>query len=240
VVQRALVRHLPEHLVLVDDGRATRSVLEALVRPGVGLVRPHVRGSLLRGALGRSVAARLRTLARAGGLHVVSALRFPPDLVTAVQRLGVPLGGHDFTWVRSLPAPPPPPSRVVVLGTSLVATGLVQAPPYLSWVRRLADVEPVTYLPHRREDRRTLGTLDRMPGVVVAEGHLPVELGLRGLGLTHQVHTLPSTAASTLSLVAPGLPVAEYPVPESWWMPSVPSRVRRRLVPRGESAPSAA
>jgi hypothetical protein len=67
-----------------------------------------------------------------------------------------------------------------------------------------------------------------------------VEMGLRGLGGAHRVLTLPSTAASTLPLLAPDLPVVELPVPDTWWTPAASIRVRRRIVPGGSAVQLAA
>lgn len=234
VVQQALVRTSPERLVLVDDGRSTQRVLHALAHPRTPMVRAHATPAPVRSLLGLAATTRLRRLAHHGRLHVISALRFREPLATAARRSGVQLSLHHFAWLRSRPTPPPPPTRTVVLGTSLVANGLIHTGPYLDWITALAATEPLTYLPHRREDPRTLGVLERTAGVDLHDGDLPVELTLRGLRLSQQVTTLPSTAASTLPLIVPGVPVHERAVPGTWWTARARPRTRRWLVPSAE------
>ena len=105
-----------------------------------------------------------------------------------------------------------------MLGTSLVANNLVKAEPYVEWVQAIAREAPVTYWAHRREDARTLGPLGRTPGIEITAGQIPVELSLRGV-TSHRLITLPTTAATTLRMLVPGVNVHEYAVPESWWQP---------------------
>ena len=88
----------------------------------------------------------------------------------------------------------------------------------------------MTYRAHRREDARTLGPL-AAAGVDVGDGAIPVEVVLRGLRPGQEVLTLPTTAASTLRMLAPLARIREFAVPEAWWLPSVPEQARQRLVP---------
>jgi hypothetical protein len=229
-VHRMLLRGRPRQLVLVDDGRSTRRAVEALVNPQIPLVRPHVAPSPARSLLARTAAARLRRLARAGRMRVVTALDLPERVTAAAYRCGVEVQHHDFAWLRGLPPAEAPGSETVVLGTSLVANGLVRAEPYLAWVRTIAQNSTVSYWAHRREDARTLDALARMAGVHLVSGEVPVELSLRGV-TSHRLITLPTTAATTLRLLTPHVRIHEFAVPDDWWQPDVPAVARLHLVP---------
>ncbi|MFI7585654.1 hypothetical protein ACIB24_01100 [Spongisporangium articulatum] len=241
-VQQLLAGRPPHRVVLLDDGRATLRMLQALSRRDVPLVRPHAPASALRSALARVTLARLKHLARAGRLDVVTALDVPPELVDAARRVGVQVHRHSFGWLRSQPSDVPAAGPgPVVLGSSMVANGLIHAEPYLEWVRSIAansPTGPVTYRAHRREDERTLRPL-RAAGVDVRSGAVPVEVSLRGMALGQQVVTLPTTAASTLRMLAPQARVSEYAVPETWWQAGVSDVTRQRLVPEVSSGPAA-
>jgi hypothetical protein len=236
-VHRMLVHGLPDRLVLVDDGRSTRRAMEALVTPHIPLIRPHVTASRARTLLARLALARLRRLARSGRMRVVTALDLPPDVLEAARNLGIDVRRHEFEWLRSLQATQVPGSETVVLGTSLVANNLVKAQPYVEWVQAIARESPVTYWAHRREDARTLEPLGATPGIEITAGQIPVELSLRGV-TSHRLITLPTTAATTLRLLVPGVDIHEYPVPESWWQPGVPAAARMHLVPDPDHQPS--
>jgi hypothetical protein len=236
-VHRMLVRGMPDRLVLVDDGRSTRHAMEALVTPGMALIRPHVAASRPRALLARLALARLRRLARTGRMRVVTALDLPQDVLAAARDLGIDVRRHEFEWLRSLPVDTVPGSETVVLGTSLVANKLVKAEPYVEWVRAIAREAPVTYWAHRREDGQTLGPLGRTPGIEITTGEIPVELSLRGV-TSHRLITLPTTAATTLRLLVPGVDIHEYAVPEDWWQPDVPAAARMHLVPDPDHQPS--
>jgi hypothetical protein len=236
-VHRMLVHGLPDRLVLVDDGRSTRRAMEALVNPHIPLIRPHVAASRARALLARAALARLRRLARTGRMRVVTALDLPQEVLDAARNLGIDVRRHEFEWLRSLPVSNVPGSETVVLGTSLVANNLVKATPYVEWVQAIAREAPVTYWAHRREDGRTLDPLGRTPGIEIATGEIPVELSLRGV-TSHRLITLPTTAATTLRMLVPGVNIHEYAVPESWWQPGVPAAARMHLVPDPDHQPS--
>jgi hypothetical protein len=238
-VHRLLLQGKASRVVLLDDGRSTRRVMDALVVPGVPLVRPHIQPTAARSMLAMLALLRMKRLAGAGRLLVVTALRLPDDVVTAAEAAGIQIRHHTFDWLRSLPGDATADHETVVLGTSLVANDLIAAEPYLDWVSAIARDAPITYRAHRREDQRTLGPLSRHPGVVVKTGQVPVELSLRAMSSGQRVLTLPTTAVSTLRLITPEVRIQEFAVPDSWWLPSVPPAARRHLVPDpGEPEPS--
>lgn len=230
-VQQRLVTGVHGRLVLLDDGRATRRLLDALLqKPGpVPLLRPHVPASPTRRLLAGLALNRLRSAMANGRLDLVTALNLPEADLEAAARANLPVRRHRFGWLRTLPVVEAAPGTVV-LGTSLVANGLIAAGPYLDWVGSIARAGAVTYRAHRREDHRTLGPL-AAAGVDIRGGDLPVEVTLRGLRPGQPVLTLPTTAAGTLRILAPQARIREFAVPEGWWLPSAPLEVRRRLVP---------
>lgn len=232
-VHLLLLSSLPSSVVLLDDGRSTRRVMDALVGTELPLVRPHIHPSPSRALLAKLALRRLRWLARHGRLRVVTAMNLPGSVVDAARGSGIPVSRHDFSWLRSLPGDPVADAETVVLGTSMVATRLISPQPYLEWVRAVAEYGPVTYRPHRREDAATLGPLSRIPGLTIAPGAVPVEVSLRGLTPRQRLITLPTTAVSTLRMVAPAARIQEFAVPDEWWLPDVPEAARKHLVPDG-------
>jgi hypothetical protein len=237
-VHRMLLQSSPRALVLLDDGRSTRRVMDALVMPGVPLIRPHIMPSPPRALLARLALGKLKRMARRGRLRVVTALNLPDLVIDAATQSGIQIQKHDFAWLRGLPGDAVPTTDTVVLGTSLVANDLITAGPYLDWVCGIAKDGPVTYRAHRREDERTLEPLSRCPGVVVETGQVPVEVSLRRMTSRNRVLTLPTTAVSTLRLITPQARIQEFAVPDCWWLPHVPTVARRHLVPdRGQPHP---
>jgi len=242
-VHRLLLQSSPQRLILLDDGRSTKRVMDALVKPGVPLVRPHIAPTLARSLLAGLALAKMKRMAAQGRLQVITALWLPEPVVAAAEAAGVRIAHHSFEWLRGLPGRPGdalPGTETVVLGTSLVANNLIAAGPYLDWVATIARRGPITYRPHRREDERTLAALAGGPGIVIETGQVPVEVSLRAMTSRHRVFTLPTTAVSTLRLIAPEARIQEFAIPESWWQPTVPEVARRHLVPDpGEPEPSA-
>jgi hypothetical protein len=229
VSQRFLLRAGMREVVLLDDGRATRVVLRQLV-DDAPLLRPQSQHGYARMALARMVSTRLRRIARHGLLTVFTAVDLDPALADAAHAAGIGIRQHSFDWLRAQPRPAPPATRVVVLGSALVANDLVAPGHYLDWVSQIVRVsDGVTYYAHRREDARTLAALRQQVGVTVCSGDVPVELTLRGLTHENVVHTLPSTAAHTLRLLCPGTAIREHPVLGAWWRPDAGEDVRRHL-----------
>ena len=237
-VHRMLMASSPPAIVLLDDGRSTRRVMDALVMPGVPLIRPHIMPSPPRAMLARAALAKLQRMARRGRLRVVTALDLPETVLYAAAHTGIRIQKHNFSWLRSLPGDAVPGTDTVVLGTSLVANDLITAGPYLDWVCGIAKEGPLTYRAHRREDLRTLGPLADCPGVVIETGQVPVEVSLRRMTARNRILTLPTTAVSTLRLITPEARIQEFAVPDCWWLPDVPMVARRHLVPdRGQPHP---
>ncbi|GAA3605281.1 hypothetical protein GCM10022223_21280 [Kineosporia mesophila] len=237
-VHRLLVQHPPRRLVLLDDGRSTRRVMDALIDPDVPLVRPHVPQAPHRAVLARLAKMRLRRMIAQGRVRVITALPLPERVLRVSAAIGLPVEPHNFTWLRSLPGGEAGASgeeKTIVLGTSMVANRLIKAQPYLSWIRSLADQGPVVYRAHRRENASTLSPLTDYPGITMVRGEVPAEISLRGLSDRHRVVSLPSTAVSTLRLIVPEAEIQEFAVPEEWWMPGTPDVARHHLVPDGES-----
>ncbi|MFP3965754.1 hypothetical protein SMC26_25835 [Actinomadura fulvescens] len=231
-VQRRLLTLRAQRLVIADDGLATIHLLELLAAPDPRpLIRARARPTMARQALGLAAATRLRALGRAGRVVVFTALPVPEELRTAVTAHGIEVVAHDFPWLRSRPAGPPPQERQVVLGSSLVANGLVHRERYLEWIAGLAAVEPIAYRPHRREDPADLAELRRDPRVSVAEPGPPVEVCLRGLTREHRVISLPSTALTSLRLVlrGNGTTIEGVTVPAEWWTERADAALREHL-----------
>jgi hypothetical protein len=230
-VHRLLLRTSPSAVILLDDGRSTRKVMDALLTPGVPLIRPHIRPTIGRALLARLALIRFKLLMRQGRLRVVTALKLSEELRASASAAGILIEQNTFPWLRGLQGDAIPHHDTVILGTSLVANDLIAAKPYLDWIRVIAQDGPVTYRAHRREDSRTLGAISQMPGVVVETGYVPVEISLRGMTSQQRVLTLPTTAVSTLRLITPEARIQEFAVPDSWWLPEVPTVARRHLVP---------
>ncbi|MFI0447826.1 hypothetical protein [Actinomadura sp. 6N118] len=231
-VQRRLLTFRAQRMIIADDGLATIHLLELLAAPDPRpLIRARAQPTVTRQALGLAAATRLRALGRAGRLIIFTALPVPGDLREAVTKHGVTIVGHDFPWLRSRPAGPPPPERQVVLGSSLVANGLVHRERYLEWVADLAAAEPIAYRPHRRELPADLAELRRNPRIAVAEPGPPVEVCLRGLTREHRVISLPSTALTSLRLVlrGNGTTIQGVTVPAEWWTDQADAGLREHL-----------
>ena len=231
-VQQALALHRPERVVLVDDGLGALHLLDLLCDPArPPLTRARAEASAARAALGRVAGHRLRRLAECGRLVAVTALPVPEGLRAAVEERGLPVARHSFAWLRSQPAAPPPRESTVVLGSALVADGLVHAEPYRRLLQDWTCDGPVAYYPHRRESPAVLRELARDPRVRVQPGALPVELTLRGLTDGHRVLSLPSTALASLRalLAGRGVSMEPHPVPDAWWTATTPAAVRVSL-----------
>lgn len=227
-----LLHRAPERIVLLDDGLATLHLLGLLCGPWKQpLVRARARPGRLRRAFSGLAGRRLRSLAHRGRVVFFTGLPVPAPLLARARRVGIPVVSHDFAWLRSLPPAPPPQRRTVVLGTSLVANGLVEREPYLRWLEGVTAREPVVYHPHRRECPRVLELLREDPAVTLVEGDLPVELSLRGLTSEHRVLSLPSTALTSLRVLhGPGGPRVEgVGVPAAWWTERADPALRTHL-----------
>lgn len=227
-----LLRRAPERIVLLDDGLATLHLLGLLVGPWKQpLLRARARPGPARRAFSGLAGHRLRSLAGQGRVTLFTGLPVPAPLLARARRVGIPVVSHDFAWLRTLPAEPPPEQRRVVLGTSLVANGLVDRGAYLGWLNGITAREPVAYYPHRRECPQVLALLREDPAVALVERDLPVELSLRGLTPEHRVISLPSTALTSLRVLhGPGGPRIEgVNVPAGWWTERADPALRTHL-----------
>ncbi|MEG3614546.1 hypothetical protein [Isoptericola haloaureus] len=231
IVQAWTLTHGFRRLVVVDDGLDTLELARVLTTPGQAVVRLRGSDGRVRRLLGRAVGHRLRRAARAGRVTIFTAMPLPADHRRALADLGVDLRTNIFSWLRSLPAPEAPPEPVVLVGSALVADGLVHPGLYVDWVRELAALGPVRYLPHRRQRGDVLAVLADVPGVVVDAPGAPVELRLRGLVAGQCVTMLPSTTAVLLTrILSPrGVRVRPRGVPANWWTPAAGPQLRTHL-----------
>ncbi|GHC69865.1 hypothetical protein GCM10007079_00790 [Nocardiopsis terrae] len=217
-VQRALLSASRCRIVIVDDGLATWRLIRLLSSPVPRpLLRARARANPLRSALGLAAVLRLRHAAREGRLTVFTMLPISPDLAEQADASGVRVVRHGFGMLRSLPGHAPPRESRIVLGTALVADGLVHRSIYLSWLDTQAKTGPLAYYPHRREDSEVLSFLDQHPRIRVISSGVPVELSLRGLGPEHTVMAPPSTALVSLRTLAKGADIRAVGLPEHWW-----------------------
>jgi hypothetical protein len=229
---RMLLDRAPERIVLLDDGLATLHLLGLLCGPWrQPLLRARARPGPARRAFAALAGQRLRGLARQGRVSVFTGLPIPGALLARARRVGIPVLVHDFAWLRTLPAEPPPEQRCVVLGTSLVANGLIEREAYLEWLDKVTGREPVAYYPHRRECPEVLARLREDPAVTLVERDLPVELSLRGLTAGHRVLSLPSTAITSLRVLhgGNGPRIEGVSVPSGWWTEQAAPALRTHL-----------
>ncbi|MEO3786669.1 hypothetical protein ABGB12_25360 [Actinocorallia sp. B10E7] len=229
---RMLLSRAPERIVLLDDGLATLHLLGLLCGPWKQpLLRARARPGPARRAFSGLAGHRLRGLAHRGRVTTFTGLPVPSPLLARARRVGIPVISHEFSWLRTLPAEPPPEQRCVVLGTSLVANGLVDRGAYLGWLNQITASEPVAYYPHRRECPQVLALLREDPAVTLVERDLPVELSLRGLTPEHRVISLPSTALTSLRVLhGPAGPRIEgVSVPADWWTDQADPALRTHL-----------
>lgn len=231
-----LTSRRPDHVVVVDDGLATLHALRALAdadgADGATLVRVGVAAGGARRRLADAAAGVLRGLAARGRLTVFTALELPADLGTALAATGARVVRDDLAWLASLPQTDRIAEPVVVVGSAMVADGLLRAGPYVRWVQEQAEQGSVRYLPHRRQTPEVLAALRATPGVAVDRAGLPVELRLAGLRAPQRVVSLPSTALALLPVVLAGSGVRVEPTvpPDAWWHPGVSREVRDHLV----------
>ncbi|WP_125774162.1 hypothetical protein [Antribacter gilvus] len=241
--QLALLTRPVRSIVLVDDGLAALDLARILASSDAALIRPGLRLGAGRRILGRLAAARLRGLAHRGRLTVFTALPVASDIAERLVAVGVNVVRNDFTWLSTQPMDETPPEPTVVLGSELVATGLVDEDDYLGWVLSMAAEGPLLYLPFRRENPAVARVLARTPGVTVADAGAALELRLSGMKPGQRVRSLPSTTAVVLTTILGhrGVDVETVPVPDAWWTPrSTPEQhaFAARLVPLAEAARS--
>lgn len=195
----------PRRVTVVDDGAMVVHAMRALAGE-VDYSRPGQHESRVKVLLGGLSAERLRRLAREGRVELFTAFGAAAD---PARKAGATIGVDDFSWLRSVArgAGAPDvrlPHRRIALGSARVVDGLLRAERYLGWVRELAEHGPIVYLPHRRETPGLVDAVGALPGVRVLRADLPVELVLAGNREALELHTLPSSAVTTLRLVLDG------------------------------------
>jgi len=227
----------PRHVVLVDDGLATLELVRLLVR-GAPLVRIGRPASAPRRLLGALAGRRLRALAAAGRVTLFTALPLPPELRDGLRAQGFDVRHNRFGWLAAQPADEVIPEPTVVVGTGMVADGLIDAQRYVGWIRSLAAEGELRYLPHRRQTSELLATLAAIDGVTVDAPGAPVEIRLRGLRRGQRVVSLPSTSTILLTtIISPlGVPVTALDVPADWWTPRATAEHRAHLTSVSELA----
>ncbi|GII99585.1 hypothetical protein Slu03_19630 [Sediminihabitans luteus] len=219
----------PARLVLVDDGLATLALADVLLAADRPVQRVGSSHHRLRRALGLRTARRLRALAADGRLTLFTAMPLGEDAARLADS-GITVVRDDLGWLRSRPAAAPVPEATVVLGSGLVADGLVDPDAYVAWVGRVVAEGPVRYLPHRRHDRAVTRRVAALGATVEAPG-APAEIRLRSLGEGQRVLMLPSTALVLLgsTLAGSGADVVGVPVPAGWWTRDASPALRAHL-----------
>ncbi|QEO10484.1 hypothetical protein [Protaetiibacter larvae] len=201
----AAVLPRPRRVTIVDDGAMVVHAMLALAGE-VAYARPDQFESRSKTLLGGLVADRLRGLAHDGRVELFTSF---PGADAPASRAGITVVRDEFTWLREaarreqLPAVRLPHPRIA-LGSARVIDALLPAERYLRWVRELAEDAPLSYLPHRRETPALLDAVGALPGVTVVRTGLPIELVLASAREPLELHTLASSAATTLRLVLAG------------------------------------
>lgn len=201
----AAVLPAPRRLTVVDDGAMVVHAMRALAGE-VDYARPGQVESRTKVLLGGLSAERIRGLARAGRVDLFTVFGAAAD---PARRAGVEVAADRFDWLRgaALRDGAPRirlPHERIVLGSARVVDGLLRAERYLGWVRGLAEQGPIVYLPHRRETPALVDAVGSLPGATAVRTDLPVELVLAGVREPLELHTLPSSAVTTLRVVLDG------------------------------------
>ncbi|MDX2375230.1 hypothetical protein M4I32_00230 [Microbacterium sp. LRZ72] len=193
----------PARVTFLDDGANTLAFADALTGR-----RPYARpGNDERGLIARVAPFALdhvRTRALAGGVALFTAFDPGPARLDALADLGVGVARHRFAWTRAASRDMGLSTSRVLLGSARPIDGRLDTDVYLDWVAAEAATAPVTYLPHRRESRAQLDAVSGIPGVLLAETHLPTELVLAGVRRPLDVLTLASSTTTTLPMVLEG------------------------------------
>ncbi len=221
---------LPRRLVVLDDGLATVELVRQLAGPRTPLNRVGVPADPLRSRLGLLAYDRLRALLGQGRLTLFTALPIRAELRATLADAGAEVVANRFGWLAEQPVVDRIAEPIVVIGTAMIADGLIRPAPYLDWLADLTKIGPVRYYPHRRQTPELLTEIERL-GLRVAEPGLPVELRLRGLHYPQRVFALPSTALVLVRgiLSRSGARVEGVAVPRDWWTARAVPRMREHL-----------
>jgi len=192
----------PRSITLLDDGDMSIHLASALLGR-TGFARRGIHESGLATLLGGLARDRMLRLAGAGRLTMFSAFADDPT-VAAVPARDVELVRNTFAWLRAHPKPARLPHARVVLGSARVTDGLISEQRYLDWLRSVAAAGPISYLPHRREERARLAGISSLEGVVIVDSGLPAELLLAGTAEPLEILMMRSSASTTLRAVLEG------------------------------------
>ena len=228
-LQQLLVRsrgRIPD-LTVVDDGRATITAFESVVSK-TPLVRSRVSNSVARTALGHVASRILYTHAQRGHITWFTALSLNDSLHTRVENAGVRIESHSFSNIRSFPWADLPTSGPFVIGSAMVADGLIDENSYFCWLENLG-LDQFAYIAHRRESSAFLNRVRSIPGATVYKAGLPVEIRLSQADTGSEVYSLPTTAAETLPLTMSAPKITSTFVPDDWWKPNVTMKTKLEL-----------
>ena len=228
-LQQLLVRsrgRIPD-LTVVDDGRATITAFESVVSK-TPLVRSRVSNSVARTALGHVASRILYTHAQRGHITWFTALSLNDSLHTRVENAGVRIESHSFSNIRSFPWADLPTSGPFVIGSAMVADGLIDENSYFCWLENLG-LDQFAYIAHRRESSAFLNRVRSIPGATVYKAGLPVEIRLSQADTGSEVYSLPTTAAETLPLTMSAPKITSTFVPDNWWKPNVTLKTKMEL-----------
>lgn len=214
-------------LTVVDDGRATITAFENVVSKAP-LVRSRVSNSPARVALGHLASRVLYRHARRGRIMWFTALTLNASLRTRVENAGVSIKSHNFSNIRSFPWDDLPTSGPFVIGSAMVADGLIDEDAYFCWIENL-ELDQFAYIAHRRESSAFLNRVRSIPCATVYAAGLPVEIRLSQADTGSEVYSLPTTAAETLPLTMDAPKVSTTLVPDNWWKPNVTLKTKMEL-----------
>ncbi|GAA4282945.1 hypothetical protein GCM10022261_04760 [Brevibacterium daeguense] len=224
--------HRNSYLVLIDDGLATKEVIRQLTaKYPVPLRRARQQQlSPPRRAAALATAISLRAALHAGRLTWVTAL---PAAAGKTEQRFLAAGGsirrHEFSWLKSLPELEHRVPGRIVLGSAMVADGLIRRRDYVDWVSRVTAGSPSVYFAHRRELDSDLCQLDALDSVTVRRAGLPVELRLAHAPHSAEIFSLPTTAVATLPLVMDDPRITMTEIPRTWWTGHARDSLRREL-----------
>ncbi|MFE4725455.1 hypothetical protein [Microbacterium sp. NPDC056736] len=192
----------PRRITFLDDGGLAVAFADTLLgrRP---YARPHVDERGLTTMVAPLAAELVHRRAAARRVSVFTAFDLGGDRFDALADRGFGIRRHDFSWTRATAPAAPELGPRIVLGSALPVDGRMMLVDYLRWVRD-ATAGAAVYLPHRRESQEQLDAVATLPGVRIHTTGLPVELVLAGAREALDVHTLPSSTATTLPLVLAG------------------------------------
>lgn len=209
LIQTLLTAFSGDVVVVVDDGSATLEFADRIAA-GEAMVRWHVTRP---GPLQRRRAALTTSVLASRPLELFTAM--PLDDV------GLRVRRNRYRWLRSLHPSPQVVDGAVLVGSSLVETGVVAREPYLAAVARLTREQGLRrYLAHRREDATKLGEVADL-GLEVQRLSLPLEVELAAGPVERLVLSFPSTVLVTLPIVleGTGVEVRSLTVPPGWLLP---------------------